>query len=499
MELATPLHYKIFAGLVLGLYFFCLLMIFFYSLTQLQMLRYFKRYIEKPKPQVPEIKNFPFVTIQLPIYNEYYVVERLMAAVTSIEYPKEKLEIQVLDDSTDESLALTRKIVNAYQKKGFPIFLITRTERIGYKAGALREGLKTAQGDFIAIFDADFIPSADWLKKTIPHFHNTKVGVVQTRWGHLNRDYSIWTQVQAFALDTHFLLEQIGRNQQGHFINFNGTAGIWRKECILDAGNWNDDTLTEDLDLSYRAQLKGWKFVFLDDVIAPAELPVALSAIRSQQFRWNKGGAENFRKLIKKVLQSKAISTDVKYNAFFHLINSTMFVFVSLLAILSVPILFIKSLFPLWSDYFHIGSLFITSTLIFFICYWYVHRVIYGSGYRSFFNYIQRFILFYGLVMGFSIHNAIAVFEGHLGKKSPFVRTPKFNLDSVGVQWKMNKYLPKKRSVYTYIELVVALYFLMGLCYPFWVGAPYDLGMFPFHLLLFFGFGSIAYYGFKSP
>ena len=219
-----------------------------------------------------------------------YVVERLLDCISKLEYPKEKLQIQVLDDSTDESLDLTKSLVLKLQKNNIPIILITRENRNGFKAGALKNGLKTATGDFIAIFDSDFLPKSDWLLKTILYFENPKIGLVQTRWGHLNRSFSILTEIQAFALDAHFLLEQIGRNQQNHFINFNGTAGIWRKECIIDSGNWESDTLTEDLDLSYRAQLNQWRFHYLDNVVTPGELPISLSAIRSQQFRWKNPG-----------------------------------------------------------------------------------------------------------------------------------------------------------------------------------------------------------------
>lgn len=233
---ATVLQYIAYG--ILGIYISCLWMIFLYSLSQLNMLRYYLRHLKQKKvlPQTP--KNLPKVTVQLPLYNEYYVVERLLASITALDYPHHLLQIQVLDDSTDESLTLTKRLVKAYQEKEIPIELITRIKREGFKAGALKHGLKTATGEFIAIFDSDFVPQSDWLMKTIPHFNDPKIGVVQTRWGHLNREYSILTEVQAFALDAHFLLEQVGRNQQNHFINFNGTAGIWRKDCILDAGNW---------------------------------------------------------------------------------------------------------------------------------------------------------------------------------------------------------------------------------------------------------------------
>ncbi|MGB5204569.1 MAG: cellulose synthase family protein, partial [Eudoraea sp.] len=282
------------AYIIIGIYSTSLLLIFFYSLAQLNLLVNYlgnKKINEvAPKYNLLDAKEIPFVTIQLPIYNEEYVVERLLENISKMEYPKSKLEIQVLDDSTDKlTVEETAGRIKALQETGLDIQHIRRENRTGYKAGALKEGLKIAKGDFIAIFDADFLPEYDWLKKTVIYFKDEEIGVVQTRWGHINRDYSTLTKIQAFALDAHFTLEQVGRNAKGHFINFNGTAGIWRKECILDAGNWEGDTLTEDLDLSYRAQLKNWKFKYLEDVETPAELPVVISAARSQQFRWNKG------------------------------------------------------------------------------------------------------------------------------------------------------------------------------------------------------------------
>ncbi|MGB0317104.1 MAG: glycosyltransferase [Flavobacteriaceae bacterium] len=485
---------------VLILYGLSLILILIYSLTQLNMLRYFLKYQQsKPKKApIPTPTHWPSVTIQLPLYNELYVVERLLACITALDYPQDKLQIQVLDDSTDESLALTRSLVQQYQKQGFPIEHLHRTHREGYKAGALKEGLKTARGEFIAIFDADFLPNSNWLRQTVTTFQNPDVGVVQTRWGHLNKMHSVWTSVQAFALDAHFLLEQIGRNQQKHFINFNGTAGIWRKSCILDAGNWQGDTLTEDLDLSYRAQLKQWKFVYREDIETPAELPITLSAIRSQQFRWNKGGAENFQKMIKKVIRSKELSLGTKFNAVVHLLNSTLFLSVFLVSFLSVPLLYIKSAFPVFDSLFNWSSLFILSTLIFFTCYWFVHRTIYGSGVASFLNYSWRFIQFYCLVIGFSVHNSVAVLEGHWGKKSPFVRTPKFNSNDGKKVIVKNKYIPKKISAYTLLELVFSFYFLFGLYSALIMGETSDFWILPFHLILFIGFSSISIFGMKQ-
>ena len=276
-------------SIIIVIYSTALILIFMYALAQLNLLLNYlkadKISIESPKFDFTNQAEIPHVTIQLPVYNELYVMERLLDNIVKLDYPNHKLEIQVLDDSTDESLESTAKQIKSLQNKGFDIQHICRTDREGFKAGALKEGLKIAKGEFIAIFDADFLPKPDWLKRTIPFFKDGEIGVVQTRWGHINRDYSVLTKVQAFALDAHFTLEQVGRSSKGHFINFNGTAGVWRKDCILDAGNWEGDTLTEDLDLSYRAQHRDWKFKYLEDAETPAELPVVISAARSQQFR----------------------------------------------------------------------------------------------------------------------------------------------------------------------------------------------------------------------
>ena len=280
---------------ILFIFGFLMFIVFLYSLSLLHLLiNFLKSRRQKDTSQKWDFSDpsqIPFVTIQLPLYNDKPVVERLLRNIAEMDYPHEKLEVQVLDDSTDDSAALTARIVSELQTTGFPIQHITRMHRKGFKAGALKAGLETAKGEFIAIFDSDFVPNSDWLKKTVPYFRNEKLGVVQTRWGHLNANYSLLTKLQAFLLDYHFILEQTGRNFGNHFINFNGTAGVWRKSCILDAGNWEGDTLTEDLDLSYRAQLQGWEFKYLKDVETPAELPITIAAARSQQFRWNKGAA----------------------------------------------------------------------------------------------------------------------------------------------------------------------------------------------------------------
>ncbi|WOD44452.1 cellulose synthase family protein [Hwangdonia lutea] len=482
--------------IIIVVYTIALLLIFMYALAQLNLL--FNYLSSKKNNASCETFNLsnpaetPFVTIQLPVYNEMYVMERLLDNIAEIDYPKDKLEIQVLDDSTDETVETTKNQINKLKAKGLDIQHITRTNRQGFKAGALKEGLKTAKGDFIAIFDADFLPKKDWLKRTIPYFKDDNIGVVQTRWGHLNRNYSVLTKIQAFALDAHFTLEQVGRNSKGHFINFNGTAGVWRKSCIIDAGNWEGDTLTEDLDLSYRAQLKNWKFKYLEDVETPAELPVAISAARSQQFRWNKGGAENFRKMMWKVLKNKNISAKTKAHGLLHLLNSTMFLNILIVAVLSIPMLYIKNEYTHLKAYFLVMSFFVISTVIFFVCYWIMYRKTYGGGIKNFMNYIGMFFVFFSIAMGFSLHNSIAVLEGHLGKKSEFVRTPKFNINTIKDSWKNNKYLKKTISMHVVFEGLLMLYFAFGMYSAFVVGDQGgDFGLFPFHLMLFLGFGYV--------
>ncbi len=485
--------------LTLIFYSLAILLIFFYSLAQLNLL---VNYLQS-KNNIVQIEKFdfskpneiPLVTIQLPIYNEKYVMQRLLDNIVLIDYPKDKLEIQVLDDSTDDSVIETIKLVNKYANQGIDIKHITRQIRTGFKAGALKEGLVTAKGEFIAIFDADFMPQKDWLLKTIPNFKNPEVGVVQTRWGHLNRDYSILTKIQAFALDAHFTLEQTGRNSKQHCINFNGTAGVWRKSCIIDAGNWESDTLTEDLDLSYRAQLKNWKFVYLEDVETPAELPAMLSAARSQQFRWNKGGAENFRKMASKVIHSKTISSKTKFHGLLHLLNSSMFLCIFTMAILSVPMLFVKNYFSHIKLFFDVMVFFIITSFIFFTCYWFTFKNIQGGGFKNFLRYIGLFFTFYSIAMGFSFHNTIAVLEGLIGKKSEFVRTPKFNIEALKDKWKDNIYISKKISKNTIIEGLLVFYFLFGLYSGYKLN---DYALYPFHLMLLFGYSYVFVQSVKS-
>ncbi len=479
---------------IIVIYTVALLIIFLYSLAQLNLLFNYLKSRKYPNHSdtfdLSKSEETPYVTIQLPVYNELYVMERLLDNIALLEYPKDKLEIQVLDDSTDESVISTAAHIEKLQATGLDIQHIRREDRSGFKAGALKEGLKIAKGEFVAIFDADFLPGSKWLLQTIPHFKDPTIGVVQTRWGHINRNYSMLTKIQAFALDFHFTMEQVGRNFKNHFINFNGTAGVWRKSCIEDAGNWQGDTLTEDLDLSYRAQLKKWKFKYLEDVETPAELPVVISAARSQQFRWNKGAAENFQKLYWKMLKDKTVPLKTKFHSCFHLLNSSMFLLVLLVAILSVPVMYIKNSNPMFSWYFNVIAFFALSTVIFFFCYWHTFKKIHNGGFWNFIEYVKLFFTFFSIAMGFSVHNSMAVLEGHFGKKSEFVRTPKFNINSLKDSWKGNKYINKNISGNTIIEALLMCYFGYALYSAFKLQ---DFGLFLFHIMLFLGFGFVFF------
>lgn len=476
-------------NIILSTFIFLLFLIFMYSLAQFHLLL---NYLRKPKNEnnLPELdfsnpEEVPFVTIQLPVFNEKKVMERLLRNIAEIDYPKNKIEFQVLDDSTDDSLEKTAALISELQQRGLNFLHLKRKSRNGFKAGALREGLKTVKGEFIAIFDSDFLPKQDWLRKTIPHFKDQDIGAVQTRWGHLNRNYSLLTKLQAFVLDFHFLLEQNGRNHGRHFINFNGTAGIWRKKCILNAGNWQADTLTEDLDLSYRAQMKNWKIKYLSEIETPAELPVTLSAAKSQQFRWNKGAAENFQKNYIKLIRNRSISLGTKFHSFFHLLNSSLFFIILLLAILSFPVLIItaEGEFPV---FWMLAFIFGFATLLFLISYGIIFSRIKEHQKTSFLGKLTLFFSFFAVAMGFSVHNSIAVLEGHFGKKSEFIRTPKFNLPP---KEKFSEKIPVKLNLSFLLEISLFFYFISAVIYAM---VSENLIMILFHLMLCFGFGFVV-------
>ncbi len=469
--------------IVLISYFVSLFILFVFSSHGFFMIYYYNKYKNvKPAANV-DINPDTKVTIQLPLYNELYVVERLIDSVCEIDFPKDRMEIQVLDDSTDETVNLVARKVAEKKALGFDILHVRRTNREGFKAGALKEGMKTATGEFIAIFDADFIPAKDFLKKTLSHFTDEKIGMVQTRWEHLNGDYSILTKAQALALDGHFVIEQNVRNKAGFFINFNGTGGIWRRSCIEDAGNWHADTLTEDLDLSYRAQLKGWRFVFLRDETSPAELPSEINALKAQQFRWTKGAIETAKKILPLVLKSK-LPLRVKLQATFHLTNNLAFPFILLAAILNVPLIFIKNSGS-HEAYFAVMSIFILAFIGSFMFYLYSQKDIRTDWRKK----IVLFPLFMAGSMGFAVNNSRAVIEGLLSRKSEFVRTPKFKVVNQKDSWSNNKYVNKKLEPSVIVELIMAIYCLVGIGSSIYF---LEIAAIPFQLLFFIGFSFVS-------
>ncbi len=479
-----------FDEIILIVYIISLTVLLIFASHGFVMLYYHRKYGIKPPKEIKDFTPVDVVTIQLPIYNEYYVAERLIDKVCEIDYPRELLEIQVLDDSTDETVGLIKRLVKEKRAKGFDIKHIHRENRKGFKAGALKEGLKSARGKFIAIFDADFLPKKDFLKKTLPHFFSPEIGLVQTRWEHLNEDYSLLTKIQALALNGHFVIEQTVRNQSGFFINFNGTGGVWKKECIEDAGNWHDDTLTEDLDLSYRAQMKGWKFVYLRDFTTPAELPAEMNALKAQQYRWTKGAIETAKKLLPTVWKEK-LPLRVKLQATFHLTNNLVFPFILLAGILNVPLIFIKNSGP-WDMFFNFMSVFIVAFISSFMFYLYAQKDIYPDWEKR----IALFPVFMAGSMGLAVNNTKAVFEGFFGRKSEFVRTPKFKIESKKDSIFHNKYIKSiKPDSSAFVELILAFYCLVGVLASLYF---LELASLPFNLMFFFGFASISYLSLKQ-
>jgi cellulose synthase/poly-beta-1,6-N-acetylglucosamine synthase-like glycosyltransferase len=488
----------VFALLIIVVYSICMLAIALYCLHQLHLaIRYIKdKKLEKTNPDTTIYDGtfVPYVTVQLPAFNEMYVMERLIDCICKLDYPQDKLQIQVLDDSIDESIEISRKKVEEYQAKGLDISLVRRPDRKGYKAGALQYGMEHGlKGEFIAIFDADFLPHPDFLKRTIPYFQDKEICAVQTRWEHLNKEYSLLTRTLAFMLDTHFSVEQRGRNSSGFFINFNGTAGVWRKAAIDSVGGWHSDTLAEDLDLSYRVQLNGWKLKYLENVDAPAELPAEISAVKSQQFRWQKGGAEAARKLLGKLWKSDYPLIN-KIHGSFHLLGSSQFVPVLLTGLLSVPLLYFKSKYPILEWFFNFAVIGILGFIAVLVVYFVSQHRQYKTFSEKASNLTVMFPVFMALSMGLSLHNAEAVIEGWLGKKSAFIRTPKFAITNAGQSFEANKYFIPKLSILNFMELFMALFFLMAMGMGVYLN---DYGLFPFHAMFFMGYFTVFVYTLK--
>ena len=443
-----------FTQFVFQIFLFCAIVIIgytcnFYYLAFLSSRR-------KEENTVSEIGE-PTITIQLPIYNEKYVATRLVDAVCAQDYSKEKMKIMVLDDSDDETVNMMHKTVLKYQSQGFDISHVRRGTRTGYKAGALKHAMKSTTSDFVAIFDADFIPPKWYLKRAIPHFTNSKIGLVQCRWGHVNENYSALTQAQALNLDFHFLVEQKAKSNSHLFMNFNGTAGIWRKECIEDAGGWHTATLVEDLDLSYRAQMKGWKCLFLPDIVVDAELPVQMNGAKRQQFRWAKGSIQCAIKLLGDILLKRKIAFDAKLQAFIQLTRHIVFPLM-LIQFITLPILLASEI------NLYIVSFLPAVTLATYLAmgpgaYLLVIHKMYKNNWKTHAKALP-YLLVYSI--GMSVNNTVAVFDGALGKKNEFLRTPKYGIIKNNDDWRDKAYnLPFSKT--TLLELFFAVYGILGI------------------------------------
>jgi cellulose synthase/poly-beta-1,6-N-acetylglucosamine synthase-like glycosyltransferase len=482
------------SGLVVGTYLAVLLVLAMYGFHRSSLVwLYYRNRHRRPRP-LGKFAELPAVTVQLPLFNEMYVVERLLDSVAAIRYPRDRFQIQVLDDSTDETQEICRRKVEDLGRR-FPeleVEYIHRVDRSGFKAGALQNGLKTAKGEFVLIFDADFLPLADILERSIHHFSDPQVAVVQCRWEHVNRDFSALTEVEALMLDGHFIMEHAGRNWSGRFFNFNGTAGLWRRAAIADAGDWQHDTLTEDMDLSYRAQLRGWKFVYLPEIAAPAELPVEMSAFKAQQFRWAKGSIQVAKKLLPTILRSN-VGFKQKLEAFFHLSNNIAYPLLLLLSILLLPNLALRAHHG-WREVLLIDlPLFFGTTASVASFYLASQREIAlmtaPGERRSLWLAVKRLPLVMSIGIGLCVNQTRAVLEALAGRETEFVRTPKHGIRGKLESWSGKKYRAAK-SLTPFIELTMAAYFVLA------IGVAVQHGHYisiPFLCLFLCGFGYVGW------
>jgi len=441
-------------------YFLVLIVLAMYGMHRYWLVYNFFKYRKNVPAPPPDPAAWPKVTIQLPIFNERYVIERLVDAVSRFDYPRELLDVQVLDDSTDETRDVARGCVERYQALGFPITYHHRSNREGYKAGALQEGMKTARGEFVAIFDADFIPPADFLRRTIPYFHDPTIGMVQTRWTYLNSDYSLLTEVETILLDGHFVIEHGARSRRGTFFNFNGTAGVWRRIAIEDAGGWEHDTLTEDTDLSYRSQLCGWKFLYLPDIECPSELPVEMNSFEAQQARWAKGLMQTAKKILPRMLRSGQ-PWHVKAEAFFHLTANISYPLMVLLSTMLLPAMIVR-FYQGWFQMLVIDlPLFLASTCSISSFYLTAQRVLRPKTWKRTFFYLP-FVMAVGI--GLSVRNAVVVIEALLGKKSEFARTPKYRIEGRKDSYAKKSYV-NRAGWMPFAEVALGLYFAATVIY----------------------------------
>jgi cellulose synthase/poly-beta-1,6-N-acetylglucosamine synthase-like glycosyltransferase len=465
--------------LILVAYFFVLCILGIYGWHRYYLVYQYMKHKDAVPGPPPPVDEWPVVTVQLPIYNEMYVVDRLIAATCAMDYPAGKLEIQVLDDSTDETRQIAELAVRRQAARGIDIKYIHRADRVGYKAGALAAGLRVARGPFVAIFDADFVPPPDFLRRTVPYFSNPRIAVVQARWGHLNRDYSMLTRIQAILLDGHFVLEHGARNRSGCFFNFNGTAGVWRAAAITDAGGWQHDTLTEDLDLSYRAQMRGWKFLFLPNLVTPAEVPVEMNAFKSQQHRWAKGSIQTCRKVLPELLQSD-LPRKVKVEAFFHLTANFNYLLMLVLSALMFPAMIVRYNMGIAEMLLIDVPLFLAATMSVFNFYLISQREVYPD-WRSRLKDLP-FVLAVGI--GLAVNNAKAVIEALRGQSSAFMRTPKYGIECAKDDWQRKKY-HQSLPIQPLIEVAFGVYFTATVVYAVANGI---YGTLPFLILFQFGF-----------
>jgi cellulose synthase/poly-beta-1,6-N-acetylglucosamine synthase-like glycosyltransferase len=481
-------------ALVLTTYFAVLIVLAFYGFHRYLMVYLYYRFRNGKPRLAARRESLPVVTVQLPVFNEMYVIERLIDSVARLDFPRRLLEIQVLDDSTDETQTIARRRVELYKAQGLDIHYVHRRDRTGFKAGALANGLRRARGELVAIFDADFVPEADFLDRTVHYFSERDVGMVQARWGHINRDYSLLTRIQSILLDGHFVLEHGARNRSGRFFNFNGTAGIWRREAIEDAGGWQHDTLTEDMDLSYRAQLRGWRFVFLPDVVSPSEVPVEMNAFKNQQHRWAKGSIQTARKLLPRILAAR-LPLRIKAEAAFHLTANLAHPLMVVLSVLMFPSMLIRYTMG-WHEMILVDvPLFLTATASVSNFYMVSQKEIH-SDWRKRIKYIP-FLLSVGI--GLSLNNARAVIEGLTGHDAEFVRTPKHGIESRSDRWRFKKYRGKAGFL-PLMEIGLGLYFTVAIGYAL---AHQIIGTLPFLVLfqvgfLYTGFLSLFQYRFRG-
>ncbi|MFQ5778831.1 MAG: cellulose synthase family protein, partial [Terriglobia bacterium] len=456
-------HLTGFDLLVVVPYFAILLTLSFYGLHRYRLIYLYRKYRHHQPPTAVPLTEWPRVTIQLPLFNEKYVVERLIAAVAAIDYPRERLEIQVLDDSTDDTVELARAAVECHAARGVPIRHLHRSHRTGYKAGALAEGLRKAEGEFIAVFDADFLPPPDFLRRTVPCFADPRVGMVQTRWTFLNRNYSLFTRVQAILLDGHFVLEHGARSRADLFFNFNGTAGIWRRAAIESAGGWHHDTLTEDTDLSYRAQLAGWKFLYLPEVECPSELPVEMNAFKAQQARWAKGLMQTAKKILPQVLRAP-LPWQVKLEAFWHLTSGISYPLMVALSLVLLPAMIVRFYQGWWQVLWIDLPLVLAATGSVSSFYLVAQKELYPQRWgRTFF--LLPLLMAVGI--GVALRNTRAVLEALWGVPSAFVRTPKYQLGSRRQPWYTQVYRSTDLKWLPWVELSLGGYFAWAVVYAF--------------------------------